>query len=60
MTRGWLEKHLLGVRDSASGPLWAGIPSLVVVPDATGEELKRYVDRVVSDGGTDDYSTAVS
>lgn len=58
-TRGWLEKHLLGVRDSTSGPLWAGIPSLVVVPNATGNELRRYVDRVVTDGGIDDYSTVV-
>src|SRR5438046_7750186 len=38
VTRGWLEQHLGGVRESATGPLWAGVPSLLVVPDATGDK----------------------
>jgi hypothetical protein len=59
VTRGWLEKHLRAVRESESGPLWAGIPALLVVPDATGDKLRGFVDRVVRDGGIDDYSVAI-
>lgn len=60
VTRGWLEKHLLGVRESRSGPLWAGVPSMVVVPDATGEQLKGFVDRVMSDGSLAYYATRIT
>ena len=59
VTRGWLEKHLQGVRESSGGPLWAGVPSLIVVPDAAGDDLRMIVDRVMSEEGLQEYSTRV-
>lgn len=56
VTRGWLEKHLRSVRELDSGPLWAGVPALLVVPNATGDKLRSFVDRVIRDGGINDYS----
>jgi D-alanyl-D-alanine dipeptidase len=36
------------------------IPTMLVLPDAEGEELRRIVDQVMQQGGFDTYSTEVS
>lgn len=59
VTRGWLEKHLSGVRESATGPLWAGVPSLLVVPDATGDKLRGFLSRVMEEGGFKEYAVRI-
>ncbi len=58
VTRVWLEKHLQGVRVGSDGkPLWAAIPTMIVLPDVRGDELRRAVDRLLQDGGLDSYAT---
>lgn len=57
VTRAWLQGHLDRVLVSRSGPLWAVVPTVLVVPDAQGEELRRIVDTVIKKGGFDNYST---
>lgn len=60
VTKTWLEKHLRGVRVGGDGaPLWAAIPTLIVLPDVSGEDLRRTVDRVLQEGGLDSYATPV-
>lgn len=59
VTKGWLDSQVAGVRKSSTGPLWAAIPSMVVLPDAEGEELRRIVQDVVQQGGLDQYSTVL-
>lgn len=60
VTKTWLENQITAVRQSATEPLWAMIPTMLVLPDAEGEELRRIVDQVMQLGGFDAYSTEVS
>lgn len=60
VTKGWLESQVQSVRKGTTSPLWIALPALVVLPDATGEELKAAVDAVIGQGGLDPYSTALS
>lgn len=59
VTKAWLERHLENVKHSATGPLWAGLPPMLVLPDASGEDLRRIVDAVIQQDGIDMYSTPV-
>ena len=59
VTKSWLQRVLEGVRHGASAPLWVMLPTMLVLPDAEGEELRRAVDAVMQQGGFDVYSTAV-
>lgn len=49
VTRGWLERQLQGVRESRTGPLFACLPAVGVVPDATGVQLRGFVDQAIKD-----------
>lgn len=60
VTRAWLESQVQGVRKGNAGPLWAALPPMIVLPDATGEELRAIVGAVMRQGGFDMYSTALS
>ncbi len=60
VTRAWLESQIQGVRNGDTGPLWAALPSMIVLPDATGEELRAIVGAVIRQGGFDMYSTALT
>jgi hypothetical protein len=60
VTKTWLENQITTVRQTATEPLWAMIPTMLVLPDAEGEELRRIVDQVMQQGGFDTYSTEVS
>ena len=57
VTKAWFEDKLAGIRKGTNGPLWAGIPPMLIVPDAQGEELRRAVDSVIQQGGFDQYAT---
>lgn len=57
VTGRWLEAQVQGVRKGNTGPLWAALPSMIVVPDAPPEELRAIVDAVIRQGGFDMYST---
>ena len=57
VTKRWLESHLANVKYGTTGPLWAGLPPMIVVPDAIGEDLRRIVDTVMQHDGIDMYST---
>jgi hypothetical protein len=59
VTKRWLDRHLAAVRESDAGPGWAAIPTMLVLPDANGEELRRIAETVIQQGGFDDYSSAV-
>lgn len=60
VTRAWLESQVHGVRKGDTGPLWAALPPMIVLPDATGEELRAIVGTVIRQGGFDMYSTVLS
>ena len=60
VTKAWLEKHLDKVRQGASQPLWAGIPMMLVVPDAEADELRSTVATVIQQEGVDLYSTVLT
>ena len=57
VTKSWLDAHLNHVRLAGDEPQWSVIPTMLVLPDANGEELRRLVDVVVQQGGLDEYST---
>jgi hypothetical protein len=56
VTKSWLENHMRNVKHGTTTPLWAGLPPMIVVPDANGEDLRRIVDSVIQQGGMDLYS----
>ena len=60
VTKSWLEQQLAEVKNGAAGPLWAMIPSMLVLPDAEGEELRKIVDKVMQRGVFDDYSSPLA
>lgn len=55
-TQSWLTAQLGGLGTSGSGPSWVGLPAMLVVPDASGEQLRGIVDAMVQQGGFDHYS----
>lgn len=59
VTRGWIERQLAGVRESQSGPLLAWLPALVVLPNASGEKLRAYVDQAVRDRASSIFAAVV-
>lgn len=59
VTRGWLDRHLAGVHESTTGPLFACFPALAVMPDATGEKLRMFVDRAIQDRLCSEFATIV-
>ena len=59
VTKAWLQRELENVRHAASEPLWAMIPTMLVVPDGEGEALRRTVDTIIRQGGFDVYATPV-
>ena len=59
VTKSWLEGHLAAVRHGSTGPLWVGLPSMIVLPDATGRDLLNAVESVVGAAGLEMYSDAL-
>jgi hypothetical protein len=59
VTKSWLQHHLDNVRHTGVEPLWAVIPTMLVLPDAEGEELRQIVDTVIRQGGFDVYAAPV-
>ena len=57
VTKAWFEDKLAAVRKGTNGPLWAGIPPMLILPDAQGDDLRRAVDSVVQQGSFDQYAT---
>lgn len=57
VTRAWLEAQIQTVGKGQTGPLWAAIPSMIVLPNASGSELRSMIDEVIRQGSIDDYST---
>lgn len=60
VTKTWLENQIAAVRSTATAPLWAMIPTMLVLPDAEAEELRGIVNHVMQQGGFDTYSTEVA
>lgn len=60
VTKAWLQKHLESVRLGAQGPLWIVVPTMLVLPDADGEDLRRAVGTAIQEGGLDTYATVTT
>jgi hypothetical protein len=59
VTKSWLDAQTSRVRLDGDRPLWAALPTMVVVPDAPPDALRNVVDAVVQEGIFDEYSTPV-
>lgn len=59
VTKSWLSNHLDSVKHGTTGPHWAVIPTMLVLPDAEGEELRKILGSVMEQGGFDLYSSPI-
>lgn len=59
VTKAWLLGHLGSVRQGSTGPLWALLPTMLVLPDGEGEELRQILDSAMQQGGLDLYSSPI-
>ena len=60
VTKSWLTSYLSNVKLGATGPLWAVIPTVLVLPDAEGEALRQILDATMQQGGFDLYSVPIA
>jgi len=58
-TRGWMERQLQGVRLAQTGPLFACIQAVGVLPDATGVHLRGYIDQAIMERAFSGFGTEV-
>lgn len=59
-TRSFVIAHLEDVTRGTSGPAYVVLPSLLVVPDAAGEQLREIIAQIMQRGGLDHWSTPVA
>lgn len=57
VTRAWLQAQLSDTWSRGLEVPWAVLPSMLVLPDLEGDELRAAVDAVVNQRGFDAYST---
>lgn len=55
-TKGWLMRQVADVQLAGAVPRWAALPTMLIVPDAPSDQLRRIVDFVIQQGGFDHYS----
>lgn len=58
-TRGWIERQLQGVRESQTGPLFACLQAVGVVPNATGVQLRGFVDQAIKERAFSGFGVVV-
>lgn len=59
VTKSWLDGQIAAVGDPTSGLAWVSTPAMLILPDSTGEELRRHVERAVHEGALDLHSVSL-
>lgn len=59
VTKSWIANELNDVRMSGNEPLWKILPTMMVLPDGRGNELRSILNSAMLADGLDLYSTPV-